>query len=275
MKPIYEPKGRAREYSLLALNHYVGCGHACTYCYAADMARKNGNKDFHTKPYSRLGIIEALKKQAPKFACTDKRVLLCFMTDAYQPLDDQQRLTRQVLKILKQYKIPFQILTKGGMRACRDFDLYTEYDAFASTLTFIDEADSKEWEPNAATPDDRFKAIEIAKSKGITTWGSLEPVVDQTQSLDIISCTHEIVDLFKLGTLNYRKSPKPIDWREYGQRAIAMCEFYKVPYYVKDDLAKHLQGIRFENTDTRRVSNEQRANTNRSSKGNATHLFID
>ncbi len=275
MKPIYEPKGRALEYSLLALNHYVGCSHGCTYCYAAGQARKNGNNEFYTRPFSRLGVIDALKKQAPLFACTDKRVLLCFTTDPYQPLDDQQRLTRQVLKILKQHKIPFQILTKAGTRACRDFDIYSEYDAFASTLTFMDAADSLEWEPNAATPEDRFKAIDLAKQKGIITWGSLEPVIDPSQSLDIISVTHEIVDLFKLGTLNYRKPPAPINWREYGKKAIAMCEFHGVDYYVKDDLAKHLQGIKFTNTDTRRVSDEQRQDTDRSSKGDTTHLFID
>ena len=31
---IYEPKGRAREYSPLAANLYRGCGHGCIYCYA-------------------------------------------------------------------------------------------------------------------------------------------------------------------------------------------------------------------------------------------------
>ncbi len=257
MKPIYEPKGRALEYSLLALNHYVGCSHSCTYCYAAAQAKKFGNPDFHRTGHqsSKLGIIEALRKQAPEYACTDKRVLLCFTTDPYQPLDDQQRLTRQVLKILRQYSIPFQILTKGGTRAVKDFDLYGKFDAFATTLTFMDADDSLEWEPNAATPDDRIKAIVAAKKLGIRTWGSLEPVVDPTQSLDIIAITHEVVDLFKLGTLNHRKPPAPINWREYGRKAIAMCQKYGVDYYVKEDLARHLIGIDYKNTDTRRVDN--------------------
>ena len=34
MNVIYEPKGRAREYSPLACNLYMGCTHGCKYCYA-------------------------------------------------------------------------------------------------------------------------------------------------------------------------------------------------------------------------------------------------
>ena len=34
MSVIYEPKGKAREYSPLALNLYLECQHGCKYCYA-------------------------------------------------------------------------------------------------------------------------------------------------------------------------------------------------------------------------------------------------
>lgn len=30
--PIYEPKGKAKEYGDLALNIYTGCSHGCFYC---------------------------------------------------------------------------------------------------------------------------------------------------------------------------------------------------------------------------------------------------
>ena len=77
------------------------------------------------------------------------------------------QITRQAIHILKGYGINFQILTKGGMRAARDFDLYGTGDAFASTLTFLVDKDSKTWEPNAPLPDDRIEAIKLAHSKGI------------------------------------------------------------------------------------------------------------
>lgn len=34
MNVVYEPRGRAREYSELAYNLYRGCTHGCRYCYA-------------------------------------------------------------------------------------------------------------------------------------------------------------------------------------------------------------------------------------------------
>ena len=34
MKPIYEPRGAAKEYGDLALNIYTGCPHRCFYCFA-------------------------------------------------------------------------------------------------------------------------------------------------------------------------------------------------------------------------------------------------
>lgn len=62
MKPIYEPKTRAKEYCDLAINIYQGCSHGCTYCYARKMfERYHPNEKFDVK--LRPGIIEATKKQ--------------------------------------------------------------------------------------------------------------------------------------------------------------------------------------------------------------------
>ena len=40
MSIIYEPTGKAREYSPLAANFYDGCDHGCKYCYAPGIRRK-------------------------------------------------------------------------------------------------------------------------------------------------------------------------------------------------------------------------------------------
>jgi len=242
MSIIYEPRGRALEYSLLALNHYNGCEHGCSYCYARDMAIRWGKSFAPASP--REGVAAALRKEAPLFAGTDKRVLLSFSTDPYQPLND--RLGRQVLSILREHNIPWQVLTKGGTRAVGDFDLYGPNDAFATTMTLLDLDESEAYEPLAARPENRIEAIGVAKSRGIETWVSLEPVLDPSTSLAIIDRTHEIVDLYKIGVLNHRSSRT--DWRAFG------CVRYGVPYYVKDDLAKHLDGVARASTDTRRVT---------------------
>jgi len=163
------------------------------------------NRDF-AEAAVRQGIIGNVRKEAPRHAWTDERVLLCFTCDPYQPLDDKEKVTRSVIKILKQNNIPFQVLTKGGMRATRDFDLYKASDAFATTLTFLNEKHSRETEPNAASPANRMEAIIQAHKAGIETWVSLEPVIDADDSLAIIALTHDYVDHYKIGKLNHKDS---------------------------------------------------------------------
>jgi len=83
---------------------------------------------------------------------------------------------------------------------------------------------------------------------------SLEPVLDPKASLQIIENTWEWVDLYKIGKLNHDKEREAqIDWRRFGARAIELCAKYGKRYYIKEDLAKHLDGIEFTQTDTREV----------------------
>jgi len=250
MSVIYSPGGRALEYSLLALNHYRGCSHGCVYCYARKMAMKFYQHKFD-EPAVKPNVLNLLIDQAPRWSGTDKRVLLCFSCDPYQPLDEKEKLTRAVLQVLKENDIHFQILTKGGLRATRDFDLYGPGDAFATTLTYTSKTLSAAQEPGAALPAERMEAIRLAHERGIETWASLEPVMDVEQTLDLIRMTSEFVDLYKIGKLNHYRSN--IDWREFGIKAIALCHERGKKYYIKNDLAESLHGVEYTSIDTRRV----------------------
>lgn len=253
MQTIYEPTGRALEYSLLACNLYTGCSHGCSYCFAPGCLHRT-REAFHANVQPRPGIIEALRKSAPLYAGTDRRVLLCFTCDPYSPEAAASGVTRLALEILQEHGIPWQILTKGGTLSCADFDLYGPNDAFATTMTFLSDSDSFKWEPGAAMPLCRIAAIQEANSRGIDTWVSLEPVIDPEQSLAVIRRTHEFVNLYKVGVLNHDKErAAQTDWRRFGVQAIELCEGYGKAYYIKHDLAKYLDGVKYTNTDTRRV----------------------
>ena len=130
----------------------------------------------------------------------------------------------------------FQVLTKGGTRALRDIDLYTENDFFGSTLTFTSNQDTFNIEPNTAFFHDRVVAIEEFHNRGIYTWVSLEPVISVEQTLDIIERTHHCVDLYKVGKLNYQHST--IDWANFRQNVTALLDRLKCKYYIKEDLMK-------------------------------------
>jgi DNA repair photolyase len=235
---IYEPAGRAREYSALAANLYSGCEHGCVYCYAPSALRRD-KEQFHAHPCPRKNVLAQLEKDCIKLKGTNPPpVLFSFTTDPYQPIECEYGITRCGIKLLHQYGLNVEILTKGGMRAARDFDLLNDGDAFATTLTFINNADSLKWEPKAALPADRIRAMQLAHEKGIQVWASLEPVIDPEQTLKLIMLTHNFVDLFKVGKLNYHPRAREIDWHNFGWQAKKLLEELKCAYYLKDDLRK-------------------------------------
>lgn len=248
---IYKPSGRAEEYSLLAANLYAGCGHGCTYCYAP-AAMRTKRAEF-VKPRVRKNVIARFRRDAEKLAGTDKRVLLSFATDPYQQLESSQGLTREAIRILTVNDVPFQVLTKGGMRAAKDFSMYGPDDMFGTTMTFWhDVKASKKWEPKAALPEDRADALSLAHALKIKTWVSLEPVIDPLETYAIIGNTHKFVDHYKVGKLNYVEND--IDWELFARGVLAIFSNYGVKsYYIKKDLQGYLKPGEYENTDIRKV----------------------
>ena len=237
MSVIYEPKGKAREYSPLACNLYKGCAHGCIYCYAPSATYTN-RETFSNNPQPRKKILQQLKKDASKFTADPRSILLCFTTDPYQPIEADLKLTRQALQILTNYRCTVQVLTKGGLLAIRDFDLLTQNpkNAFSVTLTTDDPIESLQWEPQAALPKDRIKSLQIAKRAGLNTWVSFEPVYNPEAVFRLIDRTHTFVDLYKVGKMNYHPIAREIDWPTFRDRVINKLENLQKPYYIKKDL---------------------------------------
>ncbi len=236
-RAIYKPEGRAKEYSDLAVNLYNGCEHGCLYCYA----RKLTNKSYEEfkKAVPRKNILFLLSKEAKYYS--NKSVLLCFMCDPYQPSELKYCITRQAIQILHSYNVKVNILTKGGARSIRDFDLLRDGDKYGVTLTFISEEDSKKYEPEAALPEERLYALKEAHKRGIFTWVSLEPVIDKVQTLELIDISKDYVDEFKVGKLNHDRKAELINWREFGFAVIKKLEKYNKRYYIKKDLLDKLK----------------------------------
>ena len=232
MKPIYKPKGRAGEYGDYAINIYTGCTHGCTYCYARDMAKRFGTVDGWKNVKPREGIVEAVKEQLAGMKGAGKLIHLCFTCDPY-PADVDTTPTRQIIRAIKGSGNHVQILTKGGTRAIRDFDLLDENDWFGVTITGADE----NAEPNADSAANNFIELVMAHHKGIKTWVSFEPVIAPETVLKWIEQTY-FADKIKIGKLNHRKSD--VDWKAFGKDCEALCRRLHLNYYIKDDLRKEM-----------------------------------
>lgn len=238
---IYEAKGRAREYRELACNLYTGCDHGCSYCYAPSVLQRD-RQQFHETIKPRKNIIRHIDRESKKYVAAGdtRQVLLCFATDPYNKMDETYKYTRQAISTLHKNGMPVCVLTKGGSRSLRDIDLFTEKDSYAVTLTTLDDEKSLEWEPGAAVTSDRIRALHEFHNKGIPTWVSLEPVLDPQDVLWLIHVTHEIVDEFKVGVLNYHPRAKEIDWHKFAHDVVEYLEKLDQPYYLKHDLRKYL-----------------------------------
>ena len=239
-KIIYAPKGRAGEYSRLATNPYTGCGHACVYCYVPLVLRMK-KEAFDSRSVERKDYLAKLEKDAQKYHSigTKEQVLLSFTTDPYHPFDNS--LTRETLKTLIRYNIPFATLTKGGSRALRDIDLFRPgIDNFASTMTSMDNDMSRRWEPQGALPEDRAKTLEAFHGRGISTWVSLEPSFSAKDTIEVIERTHPFVDLYKLGKINYNGSEKSVNWQAFTSEVTKILRHYGKAHYVKKDLQDYI-----------------------------------
>ena len=241
MKIIYEPKGAAKEYSELAINLYLGCKHGCKYCFAPSCMFKI-KEEYFSEQAIRKDILINLEKDLKKMNKNKdkRRVLFCFICDPYQKDENFNIITREALLLFKKYNISFQILTKGGMKAIRDFDLYKNGDAFAVTLTFQDKTKSLEWEPNAALPSERIESLKIAHSKGIETWVSFEPVIECEECFKLIDETYKFVDLYKIGKINHYKDAPKQDWEKFTKEVISKLKKLGKKYYIKDSLKKYI-----------------------------------
>jgi len=236
-KPIYEPRTRAREYCDLAVNIYTGCNHGCVYCYAPRVLRKSKEEFAEVQP--RAGIVESVKRQIEREKITGKMIMLCFTCDPY-PAQIDTTPTRDVIKAIKESGNHVQILTKGGCRAERDFDLLDSADNFGVTISG-DKEDMKKNEPNAAHYLERILTLGKAKKLGIKTWVSCEPVYNAEEVYRLIEAG-TYIDFFKIGKLNYH--PSPIDWATFGAECERLCKKYGREYYIKEDLRAEMDRVR-------------------------------
>lgn len=228
MNPIYQPRGKAREYGDYALNIYTGCPHRCYYCFAPNVLKRD-REEFHNHVEPRKDIVEETRKQLEREHITGKRIHLCFTCDPY-PTGYNTGTTREIIKLLKAYGNHVQILTKGD--GSRDLDLLDENDWYGVTI------DGGETPPK--THNDKITAIEQAHKKGIKTWISFEPVLNADEALWCIQNIARLVaDKVKIGKLNYY--PSDIDWKSFGERAEALCKELGLDYYIKNSLRKEME----------------------------------
>ncbi len=161
----------------LAINPYVGCGHACVYCYARFIKRFTG----HTENWgsfvdARVNIADILKKQLKSPKYKGEQIYIGTVTDPYQPAEKKYQLTRDILQFLIGYNNPVSILTKSDL-VLRDMDLLKKFKNININFTIAthDEKWKNFTEPGSSTIKQRLIAAEKLIENGITVFMMMGP----------------------------------------------------------------------------------------------------
>lgn len=153
-----------------AINPYVGCEHACVYCYARFMKRFTGHEKEEWGNFVdvRINIAEVLQKQMELDKYKMGRVFISTVTDPYQPLEKKYQLTRKVLRVLLSYQPSVSILTKSDL-ILRDLKLLKQFKDLdiSFTINTLDENWKKLAEPNSPAIAKRLLAIKRLAGQGI------------------------------------------------------------------------------------------------------------
>ncbi len=174
-RTILSPSGiPGADYSI---NPYVGCVHACAYCYAHYMQRYSG----HDEPW---GSFVDLKVNAPRALIRQLRrippasIFMSSVTDPYQPPEKCARITRSILEILAPLPHSLGIHTKSAL-VTRDIDVLRGFKDVSVTFTIVtgEEDAARCIEPRASTVGERLEALELLAHSGIETSVFIAPII--------------------------------------------------------------------------------------------------
>jgi len=249
-KSIYNPSGKAGEYSYWACNVHVGCNHGCTYCYlkkGRGAKILGGNTPRLKKCFeSNEHALDIFHKELLKNIDEIRKygLFFSFTTDPlsyHGSLDNPFNFISLAVGICSSYKVPVKILTKCGgdelverIRHAKIMEYWDkEFVAIGFTLTGHDEL-----ELNADTNYQRIYAMKELKYTGYKTFASIEPIIDFQSSMEMIDLTKDFCDLYKIGLESGNKYNK-----SDMLKALKFLDFLielKKPVYLKESLQKLL-----------------------------------
>ncbi|MBQ6737657.1 MAG: radical SAM mobile pair protein B [Synergistaceae bacterium] len=184
-----------------AVNPYVGCSHACKYCYASFMKRFTN----HSEPWGEFLDVKYWPeiKHAEKYA--GKEAFFGSVTDCYQPCESKYRRTRALLEQLKGSGIKISIATKSDL-VLRDLDLIKTFPGarVSFSINTLDEAFRQEMDKGVSIERRLAAMKELYKNK-IQTTCFISPIFPGiTDVKAIIERAKEQCNLVWLENLNLR-----------------------------------------------------------------------
>ncbi|WP_028241111.1 PA0069 family radical SAM protein [Stutzerimonas azotifigens] len=175
-----------------SVNPYRGCEHGCIYCFARPTHAYwdlSPGIDFETRLIAKTNLAERLEAELSKPGYVPQPLALGVNTDAYQPLEREQRLTRQALEILLRFKHPLHIITKSSL-VLRDLDLLVPLAeqrlvSVSVSLTTLDDELKRVMEPRAASPAARLRTLRTLHEAGVPVSVMCAPMIPMINDMEL------------------------------------------------------------------------------------------
>lgn len=167
-----------------SINPYRGCEHGCIYCFARPTHAFLGlspGVDFETKLTVKPGAALVLRRELSAWSYVPKLIALGTNTDPYQPIEKTYETTREILKVLWEFRHPVGIVTKSALIQ-RDLDLLAPMAKaglakVALSVTTLDRALARRMEPRAAAPHRRIETIRVLAAAGVPVTVMASPMI--------------------------------------------------------------------------------------------------
>ena len=101
-----------------SVNPYVGCPHACRYCYASFMKRFTG----HTEKWGTFLDVKSWPRITDPHKYDGQRIVIGSVTDGYNEYEATYKRTRMLLEQLRGSSAEIMVTTKSDL-VLRDIDL--------------------------------------------------------------------------------------------------------------------------------------------------------
>lgn len=169
------------------LSPYVGCLIGCRFCYAqsrlASTRRLLGLADVPWGSYVdvRINAPAVLATELAARPDPHRPIKLCpIVSDPYQAIERQRRLTRACLEVLRDAEPspPVMLLTRSA-HVLDDVALLASLERVfvAFSIPTIDDAVRQHFEPRGAPIDERLEALRALRDAGVSTCAVVQPIL--------------------------------------------------------------------------------------------------
>jgi len=175
---LTEGKGFMDGYDF-TLNPYSGCSFGCTYCYAAFFSRSEEQRNnWGYWVQVKQNALKLLIKKRKK-SLFDKTIYMSSVTDPYQPIERELKLTRSLLKELLVYHQPRLVIQTRSPIASRDVDIFQQFNKIQVNMTITTDSETvrKVFEPFCPSNASRLKAIKEINDAGVNSCITMTPLL--------------------------------------------------------------------------------------------------